>query len=1195
MGIRNLRKRLPTWLGGQQQRAALDDAPPELDALDDDVVILDPPGTLYPRTVNTTHPLTERTGRAIITAIEAIPGGGGGGAGDASAANQVTEISRLTSILAKLDVALSTRASESTIASILAKLIAAPATEAKQDSLITANHADLAAILAKLITAPSTEAKQDAEAALIGSLTETAPATDTASSGLNGRLQRLAQRLTSLIAQLPVGLGQQTMAGSLAVVLASNQSTLPVSAASLPLPTGAATETTLGTRASAATQTDGTQRSKITDGTNNAAVKAASTAPLATDPALVVALSPNSLALTISSEVEVKNDTGNPIPVSASSLPLPTGAATESTLDARTGSLTETAPATDTASSGINGRLQRIAQRITSFIGLFPTTIGQKAKAASLAIALPTDQVGAAGTPAADVISVQGVASMTPLKVDGSGVTQPVSASSLPLPTGAATEATLATRAAAGTQTDGTQRTKITDGTTNAAVKAASTAAVAADPALVVSISPNTPISVALSSEVEVKNDTGNPVPISASSLPLPTGAATEATLDARTGSLTETAPATDTASSGINGRLQRIAQRITSLIALFPSALGQTTSTASFPVVVASDDAVVGSRTETAPISDNAASGLNGRLQRVCARITSLIALLPASLGQKAMSSSLAVTVASDQSTLTVSAATLPLPTGAATEATLDARTGSLTETAPASDTASSGLNGRLQRIAQRLTSLISATGSPFQAGGSIGNTTFASTVADGANVTVGAKADAKSTATDTTAITIMSVLKQVSFSIQAAASSLAGTLTVAAHAVTNAGVFAVQATIAAAAASIGKAEDVASADADVGVPAMAIRKGTPGNTSGTDGDYEMLQMSAGKLWVDGSSVTQPVSAATLPLPSGAATETSVAATAAVAGTTGGAAVITDANGTLQQYLRGIVKLLITILPASLGQKVKASSLAVTLASDQDTLAVSLASVPSHNVTNAGIFDVQATVAAGATTIGKAEDAASANADVGVPAMAIQKATPADTAGTDGDYSMLQMKNGLLFTDGSKVTQPVSASTLPLPSGAATAALQSNVQRANNVDAVVGDKAISVQGLQGYPVNVVGDKKVGGDFSPLRFKDLGAHDNALVKGSAGNVYSLSCHNHSATKVRRYIQLHNTVGSLTSGTSVPLFSFLIPSDSQIIVGTDFFTNEGAYFDTGITFAVSSTLDVYTNSTSADQSTWINYK
>jgi len=66
----------------------------------------------------------------------------------------------------------------------------------------------------------------------------------------------------------------------------------------------------------------------------------------------------------------------------------------------------------------------------------------------------------------------------------------------------------------------------------------------------------------------------------------------------------------------------------------------------------------------------------------------------------------------------------------------------------------------------------------------------------------------------------------------------------------VDNSGTFAVQATLAAGATNIAKAEDVASADADVGVPAMAVRKATPANTSGTDGDYEMLQMSAGRLW---------------------------------------------------------------------------------------------------------------------------------------------------------------------------------------------------------------------------------------------------------------------------------------------------------------------------------------------------------
>lgn len=42
---------------------------------------------------------------------------------------------------------------------------------------------------------------------LVGATSETAPATDIATSGLNGRLQRIAQRLTSIIALLPAALG----------------------------------------------------------------------------------------------------------------------------------------------------------------------------------------------------------------------------------------------------------------------------------------------------------------------------------------------------------------------------------------------------------------------------------------------------------------------------------------------------------------------------------------------------------------------------------------------------------------------------------------------------------------------------------------------------------------------------------------------------------------------------------------------------------------------------------------------------------------------------------------------------------------------------------------------------------------------------------------------------------------------------
>lgn len=80
-----------------------------------------------------------------------------------------------------------------------------------------------------LPTGAATEATQLTQNTLIGAVTETVPASDTASSGLNGRLQRIAQRITSLIALLPASLGQKTMANSLAVTIASDQTAVPAS------------------------------------------------------------------------------------------------------------------------------------------------------------------------------------------------------------------------------------------------------------------------------------------------------------------------------------------------------------------------------------------------------------------------------------------------------------------------------------------------------------------------------------------------------------------------------------------------------------------------------------------------------------------------------------------------------------------------------------------------------------------------------------------------------------------------------------------------------------------------------------------------------------------------------------------------------------------------------------------------------
>jgi len=73
----------------------------------------------------------------------------------------------------------------------------------------------------------ATSTNQATQITAMGGVAETAPASDTASSGLNGRLQRIAQRITSMIALLPTALGQGTMAQSLRVVLASDQTPTP--------------------------------------------------------------------------------------------------------------------------------------------------------------------------------------------------------------------------------------------------------------------------------------------------------------------------------------------------------------------------------------------------------------------------------------------------------------------------------------------------------------------------------------------------------------------------------------------------------------------------------------------------------------------------------------------------------------------------------------------------------------------------------------------------------------------------------------------------------------------------------------------------------------------------------------------------------------------------------------------------------
>lgn len=220
----------------------------------------------------------------------------------------------------------------------------------------------------------------------------------------------------------------------------------------------------------------------------------------------------------------------SPWVVSASSLPLPTGAATETSAakaasavqvvddaasntsammmaswETTTGGtvryLRSTNAAPGSSDIGLVTRNIPSGTQTVSGSGTFAVSAASLPLPSGAATAIKQPALGVAGTASPDVLTVQGVASMTPLKVDGSGVTQPVSGTfwQVTQPVSGTVTANVGTTnglALDATLTGGTQQTKITDGTNVATVKAASTAAVATDKAVVVAVSPNNTVPV---------------------------------------------------------------------------------------------------------------------------------------------------------------------------------------------------------------------------------------------------------------------------------------------------------------------------------------------------------------------------------------------------------------------------------------------------------------------------------------------------------------------------------------------------------------------------------------------------------------------------------------------------------------------------------------------------------------------------
>lgn len=221
--------------------------------------------------------------------------------------------------------------------------------------------------------------------------------------------------------QLPAAL---TGSGNFKVSLNESNVTQAVSVASLPLPAGAATESTLATLNGKITVVS---TRVLVDGSGVTQPISAVSLPLPTGAATESTLSALNSKVSLSGSNILVDGSTVTQPISASSLPLPTGASTEATLSALNTKVTTTV-------NGIKVDGSSVTQPVS---GTITTNQG-----GSWSVAINN----AAGASAVNIqdggnsITVDGSVS-----VSNFPATQAISAVSLPLPTGAATQATLAT------------------------------------------------------------------------------------------------------------------------------------------------------------------------------------------------------------------------------------------------------------------------------------------------------------------------------------------------------------------------------------------------------------------------------------------------------------------------------------------------------------------------------------------------------------------------------------------------------------------------------------------------------------------------------------------------------------------------------------------------------------------------------
>lgn len=359
----------------------------------------------------------------------------------------------------------------------------------------------------------------------------------------------------------------------------------------------------------------------------------------------------------------------------------------------------------------------------------------------------------------------------------------------------------------------------------------------------------------------------------------------------------------------------------------------------------------------------------------------------------------------------------------------------------------------------------------------------------------------------------------------LDAIAASVAGTLTVGSHAVTNAGTFAVQ-------AAQSGTWNITNVSGTISLPtgAATAAKQPALGTAGT--------ASSDVITVQGIASMTPILATVTGTVDLGATDNAVLD--AIAASTSSAA--SALGGTLS--VSGTVDLGAT-------DNAVLDAIAASVASIDSAVSGTL-TVASHAVTNAGTFAVQVSSAlpagtnaigklaansgvdigdvdvtsvvpgTGASNLGKAEDAAHSSGDTGVMALAVRDDALAAHSGTDGDYEPLHTNaSGALYTQDSPNTS--------------------------------------------------------GGLSIARNIDVDETEDA-VKASAGQVYWIHAMNLSSGV--RYLHLYDdTVANVVVGTTTPTLTIPLPTQGDTN-GAGFTVNidKGLAFSAAITVAATTAID-----------------